>query len=136
MLTIKGYNSNMTKQGSKQVTELCKQIETLLDDNKAEDIAVIDLKGKSSVADYMIIATGQSNRQVAGLAGKVLDFIKPLIDTPMRAEGMREGDWVLMDCGDIIVHIFRPEVREFYNIEKIWEVTEKSEAEKIMMPAE
>jgi len=126
----------MPKKGSKKVTDLQNKIKTLLDDNKAEDITVIDLDGKSSVADFMIVATGRSNRQVIGLAGKVLDLVKPLIDTPMRVEGMNEGDWVLMDCGDIIVHLFRPEVREFYNIEKIWDVSEKSDAEKVMMPAE
>lgn len=126
----------MTKKGSLKVKDLHKKIATLLDDSKAEDITVIDLQGKSSVADYMIVASGQSSRQVAGLAGKVSDLVKPMIDGPFRIEGLNEGDWVLMDCGDIIVHIFRPEVREFYNIEKIWEVTEKSDAEKIMMPAE
>lgn len=126
----------MPKKGSKKVEDLQKKIVKLLDDNKAEEITVIDLSGKSSVADYMVIASGRSNRQVTSLANKVYDLAKPLIDTPLRVEGMNEGDWVLMDCGDIIVHLFRPEVREFYNIEKIWEVTEKSDAEKVMMPAE
>lgn len=126
----------MPKKGSKQVEDLQKKIAQLLDDSKAEDITVINLDGKSSVADYMIVASGQSSRQVTGLANKVYDLAKPLIDGSLRVEGMNEGDWVLMDCGDIIVHLFRPEVREFYNIEKIWEVTEKSAAEKIMMPAE
>jgi ribosome-associated protein len=126
----------MPKKGSQKVEDLKKKIVTLLDDNKAEDIVAINLGGKSSVADYMVVASGRSNRQVSALASKVYDLVKPMIDIPLRAEGMKEGDWALMDCGDIIVHLFRPEVREFYNIEKIWEVTDKSEAEKVMMPAE
>ncbi len=126
----------MPQKGSKQVKDLQKKITTLLDDNKAEDITVINLNGKSSVADYMIIATGRSSRQVSGLTDKIYDLVKPEIDTPLRVEGLEDADWVLMDCGDIIIHLFRPEVREFYNIEKIWDITEKPETEKVTMPAE
>lgn len=126
----------MPKNGSK-TKDLHKKIEKILDDNKAEDIVVVDLKGKSSVADYMIIATGRSTRQVVGFADKIKNEIKPLTDGPFRTEGVEDGDWVLLDCGDVIVHLFRPEVREFYSIEKIWDTTENnSKVEKIVMPAE
>ena len=126
----------MPKNGSK-TKNLHKKIEKILDDNKAEDIVIVDLKGKSAVADYMIVATGSSNRQIVGLADKIKNEIKPLTDGPFRTEGVDDGDWVLLDCGDVIVHLFRPEVREFYSIEKIWDTTESNpKVEKIVMPAE
>lgn len=126
----------MPKSGSKTNT-LHTKIQKLLDDHKAEDISLINLKGKSSVADYMIVATGRSNRQVIGLADKIRDEIKSLIDGPFRVEGVEDGDWVLIDCGDVIVHLFRPEVREFYKIEDIWETSSRdTKIEKITMPAE
>lgn len=91
-----------------------------LDDNKASEIEVIDLKGLSTLADYMVIASGTSSRQVSALASKIRDLYESLkLPTP-RSEGESQGDWVVVDCNDIIVHIFRPEVREFYNIEKMW----------------
>ena len=91
-----------------------------LDDNKAEDIDVIDLNGLSTLADYMVIATGSSSRQVSALASKIRDLYEEHhLPTP-RSEGETQGDWVVVDCGDIIVHLFRAEVRDFYNIEKMW----------------
>lgn len=90
-----------------------------LDDNKAEDIVVIPLTGKSALADYMVIATGRSSRHVVSLAELVGDRLAKE-GVSMRFEGKENGDWVLADARDVIVHIFRPEVREFYNIEKIW----------------
>jgi ribosome-associated protein len=94
-------------------------IEQVLDDNKAEDIETIDLNGASPLADYMIIANGRSSRQVVGLAGKIKE---KLIEYGIKAktEGTAQGDWVVVDCLDVIVHLFRPEVREFYGIEKMW----------------
>lgn len=91
----------------------------MLDDNKAEDIETIDLNGASPLADYMIIANGRSSRQVVGLAGKIKE---KLIEYGIKAktEGTAQGDWVVVDCLDVIVHLFRPEVREFYGIEKMW----------------
>jgi ribosome-associated protein len=91
-----------------------------LDDGKAEDIVVIDLGGKSSVADYFIIASGRSSRQVAALADQVVRRLKTEHAAPLGVEGMATGDWVLIDAGDIIVHLFRPEVRGYYNLEKMW----------------
>jgi ribosome-associated protein len=99
-------------------------IEKTLDDGKAEDIVVIDLNGKSSIADYMVIATGRSQRQVVALAEHIREAIDNRPEQKGRAgpsiEGLRQGDWVLIDAGDVIVHVFRPEVRTFYNLEKMW----------------
>jgi len=91
----------------------------VLDKNKAEDIVTIDLDGKSPLADYMVVAGGRSARQVQALATGVARAVKESVDVP-RMEGLNRGDWVLLDAGDVIVHLFRPEVREFYNIEAMW----------------
>ena len=93
---------------------------TSLEDSKGEDIAPIDLTGKSSLADCMIIVTGRSQRHVTAMADRLLDDLKQAGSGDIRVEGMRAGDWVLIDAGDVIVHIFRPEVRAFYNLEKMW----------------
>jgi ribosome-associated protein len=92
----------------------------LLDDGKAEDIATIDLKGKSDIADYMVIATGNSQRQVAALAQRLTEGFKAAGYGKVSVEGLRQGDWVLLDAGDIVVHLFRPETRAHYNLEKMW----------------
>lgn len=91
-----------------------------LDDNKAEDIVTIPLAGKSSIADYMIIASGRSSRHVVGLSNHIADALAKAGLGKAQFDGRDNGDWVLGDTGDIIIHLFRPEVREFYNIEKIW----------------
>ena len=93
-----------------------------LDEDKAQDIVVIDLKDKSSVADTMIVASGRSHRHVGALADHLLRLLKDAGQGKARVEGLPHCDWVLIDAGDIIVHLFRPEVRSFYNIEKIWSV--------------
>ena len=90
-----------------------------LDEDKAEEIVSIDIAGKSSVADKIVVASGRSQRHVGALADHIIEKIKEAGGT-VRAEGMAGGDWVLLDAGDVIVHLFRPEVRAFYNIEKIW----------------
>jgi ribosome-associated protein len=92
-----------------------------LDDLKAEDVVSIDLHGTTTLADVMIIATGRSNIHVGALAERVIKAFKDGNAAP-RAEGLQAGDWVLIDGGDVIVHIFRPEVRQFYNLEKMWGV--------------
>ena len=103
---------------------------TCLDDHKAEDIVTIELAGKSSIADYMVVATGNSSRQVAALAETVAQVLKDEFGiVGIKPEGARQGDWVLIDAGDIIIHLFRPEVRAFYNLEKMWS-SEISESEK------
>nr|WP_307352329.1 ribosome silencing factor [Caulobacter ginsengisoli] len=93
-----------------------------LDDDKAQDIVLIDLKGKSPVADSMIIASGRSHRHVGALADHILRALKDAGCGRARVEGLPHCDWVLIDTGDLIIHLFRPEVRSFYNIEKIWAV--------------
>jgi len=93
-----------------------------LDDNKAVDITTLDLKGKTSITDYMVVATGTSKRQVAALADYLSRELKKNGCSTPIIEGLEQADWVLLDVGDIIIHIFRPEVRTFYNIEKIWSV--------------
>ena len=92
----------------------------MLDDNKAEETVVIDLRGKSVMADEMVIATGRSNRHVGSIADKVIQEMKNRGFGNARVEGLPACDWVLIDAGDVIVHLFRPEVRAFYNLEKMW----------------
>ncbi|HHL20400.1 MAG TPA: ribosome silencing factor [Aliiroseovarius sp.] len=91
-----------------------------LSENKAEDVVVIDLAGKSEMADFMVVCSGRSSRQVVALAEKVVDSLKQDYGILSKLEGKDQGDWVLIDAGDVIVHIFRPEVREFYLLEKMW----------------
>lgn len=91
-----------------------------VDDDKAEDIVQIDLRGRSDVADYMVICSGRSSRQVASISEKLADRLKHDMRIVARMEGKETGDWVLIDAGDVIVHVFRPEVREFYQLEKMW----------------
>lgn len=93
---------------------------TSLHEAKAEDLAPIDITGKSSLADHMVVASGRSQRHVSAIADRLLSDLKDAGGRDIRVEGLRTGDWVLVDTGDIIVHIFRPEVRAFYNIEKMW----------------
>jgi ribosome-associated protein len=93
-----------------------------LDDDKAQDVVFIDLKGKSPVADGLIVASGRSHRHVGALADHVLRVLKDEGYGRARVEGLPHCDWVLIDTGDLIIHLFRPEVRSFYNIEKIWSV--------------
>lgn len=91
-----------------------------LDDSKAEDIITIDLRGKTALADQMMIATGRSTTHVGAIADRVIKACKSAgLSTP-RVEGLPQCDWVLIDAGDVIVHVFRPEVRQFYNLEKMW----------------
>jgi ribosome-associated protein len=91
-----------------------------VDDDKAEDIVQIDLRGRSDMADYMVICSGRSSRQVASISEKLADRLKHEMHLAVRIEGKETGDWVLIDAGDVIVHVFRPEVREFYQLEKMW----------------
>lgn len=109
-----------TSAADKSIKALLRLICDALDDGKAEQIAVIDLQGKSTIADYMVIASGRSQRQVVALAERLLSTIKAKIRRRPSAEGLPFGDWVLVDAGDIIVHLFRPEQRSHYNLEKMW----------------
>jgi ribosome-associated protein len=91
-----------------------------LDDMKAEDIVTIDLTGKTSIADTMVVASGRSNRHVGSIADEIVEQLKKAGARDLRVEGQPHCDWVLIDAGDVIVHVFRPEVRAFYNLEKMW----------------
>lgn len=100
--------------------ELLAVVVQCLADDKAEDIVEVDLRGRSQIADYMVICSGRSSRQVAAMAEKLLDRVKQDFKRYARVEGKAQGDWVLIDIGDVVIHIFRPEVREFYQLEKMW----------------
>ena len=93
---------------------------TSLDDDKAEEVVSIDLRGRTAMADHMVIASGRSSRQVGAIAEKLADRVKQATGRTPRIEGKDAGDWVLIDTDDVIVHVFRPEVREFYQLEKMW----------------
>jgi ribosome-associated protein len=114
------------KTRAPKVVDRIAQLEALilarLDDDKAQDVVFIDLKGKSAVADGLVVASGRSHRHVGAMADHLLRALKEQGYGRARVEGLPHCDWVLIDTGDIIVHLFRPEVRGFYNIEKIWSV--------------
>lgn len=112
------------------VSALRDHIQSSLDDDKAEDIVIINLAGKCDFADYMIVASGRSQRHVSAVASKLADRLKELGCPPLSIEGAEAGEWVLIDAGDIIIHLFHPEKREFYNIEKMWEVPMPAVSEK------
>lgn len=96
-------------------------VATSLDADKAFDIRTLDLRGVTSLTDYMIVASGQSTRQVAAMAQKLRDRLEAAGLEDIRVEGLESGNWVVVDAGDVMVHLFRPEVRAFYNIEKMWQ---------------
>ena len=91
-----------------------------LDDMKAEDTITIDLRGKSAIADFMVVTSGRSNRHVGSVADRVLEDLHRAGNRQVRVEGMPLCDWVLIDAGDVIVHVFRPEARAFYSLDKMW----------------
>lgn len=116
---LKGENSLKTPLSK---ADLLKLVIDTLEDNKAEDIVEIDLKGKTSIADSLVIASGRSTRQVSAIANHLYRKLKHATANGCKLEGMEKADWVLLDAGDIIIHVFRPEVRSFYNLEKMWAV--------------
>ena len=107
--------------GNETVSRAINTVLASLEDSKAENIVSIDIHGKSSLADYMVVASGRSHRHVAAVADHLLKALKDAGFGNARVEGMSSADWVLIDSGDVIVHVFRPEIREFYNIEKLWQ---------------
>lgn len=107
-------------QADEDPRTILEAVKSSLDADKAEDIVVIDLSGKSDFADFMVIATGTSSRHVASMAEKLRDKLKHPGEPAPAAEGLPQGDWVLVDAGAVVVHLFRPEVRMFYNLEKMW----------------
>ena len=105
---------------SESVAALHALVMQSLDDDQAQETISIPLEGKSSIADYMVIASGRSSRQVAAIAQHLAEKVKASTGRPVRIEGLPTADWVLIDAGDVIVHLFRPEVRSFYNLERMW----------------
>ncbi|QFI62305.1 ribosome silencing factor [Qipengyuania flava] len=99
---------------------LLKLVLQQLDDDQAQEVVTIDLEGKSSIADHMVIASGRSTRQVAAMAQKLAEKVEQAGFGPVKLEGLPAADWVLLDAGDVVVHLFRPEVRSFYNLERMW----------------
>ena len=99
--------------------EILKLVLARLDDMKAEDTLTVDLRGKSSIGDYMVVSSGRSQRHVGSVADRVVEDLRKA-GVRARIEGMPHCDWVLIDASDVVVHVFRPEVREFYNLEKMW----------------
>ncbi len=108
------------RSSDEAIEALHKLVLESLDDDQAVDTISIPLAGKSSIADHMVIASGRSTRQVASMASKLAERIKGETGRPARIEGLPNADWVLIDAGDVIVHLFRPEVRSFYNLERMW----------------
>lgn len=104
---------------------------TQLDDDQAQEVVSIPLEGKSSIADFMIVASGRSTRQVAAMANKLAAKLKQAGEPSPRIEGLPAADWVLIDAGDVVVHLFRPEVRSFYNLERMWGFGEDGETRQM-----
>jgi ribosome-associated protein len=107
--------------------EALETVLTSLEDAKAEDIVTIDIQNKSALGDYMVVTSGRSNRHVGAIADRLAQDLKDAGFGPLRVAGLPHCDWVLIDAGDVIVHVFRPEVREFYNLEKMWAAEPYSE---------
>jgi ribosome-associated protein len=101
-------------------TETLRLVLARLEDMKAEDTVTIDLAGKTLIADAMVVTSGRSNRHVTSIADSAIEALEKAGVKGIRVEGKRHGDWVLIDAGDIIIHVFRPEVRAFYDLEKMW----------------
>ena len=111
----------MAERRQLAAADLLNTVLSSLDDSKAEDIVSIDITGKSALADYMVVASGRSQRHVAAIAERLAKDIEEAGGRVASVEGLPHADWVLIDTADVIIHIFRPEVRSFYNIEKMWQ---------------
>ena len=120
MEKLQEYSPIPARKSTKPVQRLLNAVLKSLDDDKAQDAVSIGLAGKSSIADYMVIASGTSHRHVASMADHVVRRLKDQGYETRAAEGLPQADWVLIDAGDVVVHLFRPEVRAFYNLEKMW----------------
>ncbi len=120
--------ASRTSEAQDEVEALHQLVLRSLDDDQAVEVVSIPLSGKSSIADYMVIASGRSTRQVASMAQKLTERIKQELGRNVRLEGLPVADWVLIDADDVIVHLFRPEVRSFYNLERMWAFEESRPA--------
>jgi ribosome-associated protein len=117
-----------TERGEDAAARALQAVLASLEDSKAEDIVTINIAGKSALGDYMVVVSGRSNRHVLAITDHLITDLKDEGHGNSRVEGIESGDWVLIDTGDIIVHVFRPEIREFYNIEKMWAAPDIDEA--------
>ncbi len=126
--TAKSATQAMMTKADRSVEALHRLVLGQLDDDQAQEVVSIPLEGKSSIADHMVIASGRSTRQVAAMAQKLAERIKQEGYGSARIEGLPAADWVLIDAGDVIVHLFRPEVRSFYNLERMWAFGESEPA--------
>jgi ribosome-associated protein len=126
VVTADDKGGPMTAHTQPTSEKLLAHVLSSLDDDKAEEVVQIDLRGITEIGDYMVIASGRSTRQVSSMAEKLMDRVKQEFGFTAKVEGKDAGDWVLIDTGDVIVHIFRPEVREFYQLEKLWQPTNAS----------
>lgn len=125
--TIAKTAEKASKAEAFRVEDVLEAITSCLDDSKAEDIVTINIQGKSALGDYMIVASGRSHRHVGAIADHLLRDLKDKGYGHPRVEGLPNCDWVLIDTGDIVVHLFRPEVREFYGLEKMWQMPDSRE---------
>lgn len=116
-----------SERGADAAARALELILASLEDSKAEDIVTIDIAGKSALGDYMVVVTGRSNRHVVAICEHLVTDLKDEGLGSPKVEGQETGDWVLIDTGDVIVHVFRPEIREFYNIEKMWAAPDMDE---------
>ena len=119
--------SRSLERSEPAATKALKLVLESLEDSKAENVTSIDIQGKSALADYMVVVSGRSNRHVSAISEHLIDDLKAEGFGSPRIEGLETGDWVLIDTGDIIVHVFRPEIREFYNLEKMWAAPDTDE---------
>ncbi|MEQ9662110.1 MAG: ribosome silencing factor [Parasphingopyxis sp.] len=120
--------ATLPNSDAQEAEDLHKLILQSLDDDQAQEVTSIPLAGKSSIADYMVVASGRSTRHVAAVAEKLAERIKAETGRPVRIEGLPTADWVLIDANDVVVHLFRPEVRSFYNLERMWGFGDAAEA--------
>ena len=121
---VVGVSSKSTGRGDDAADRALQLVLASLEDSKAEDIVSINIAGKSALGDYMVVVSGRSNRHVMAIADHLISDLKDEGLGNARVEGLEAGDWVLIDTGDIIIHVFRPEIREFYNIERMWAAPE------------
>lgn len=119
-ISVKSSPASVSRPVDQWSRNLLKMVEKSLDADKAEDIVTIDLSGKSAIADYMVIATGRNTRQLAAMAHHIAEKLAKAGAKPIGIEGISQGDWVLVDGNDVIIHLFRPDVRKLYSLEKMW----------------
>jgi ribosome-associated protein len=120
-------SNKISEAAIQAVKDVLDTVTTSLEDSKAEELVTIDITGKTAIADYMVVASGRSNRHVGAIADHLLRTLKKEGHGSAKVEGLDSADWVLVDVGDVIVHLFRPEVREFYALEKMWQMPPSEE---------